>query len=167
MPQKATIINFLLLQTHTISEPNERVIVGVAKVRTDIGEILHYNFDKAKDHGHRSYPWDRCVEHTLTTKNTDGFLLPYHEIIAYTKENNVEIELKEYAAYAPDFVQFSFASELVEHDTAIDALLNMADSLKKSEILLDKKFTKNSNGLMMKFPKYGICVEHTLEWVQC
>ena len=45
-------------------------------------------------------------------------------------------------AFASDYAQFSFASELVEHDTAIDALLNMADSLKKSEILLDKIISK-------------------------
>lgn len=128
---------------HTpFSEPNERVIVGVAKVRNDIGGILDYTFDQVSDNGHRSHPWDRCVEHTLTDKNPDGFLLPYHDILEYTKENQLEIELKEYAAFAPDFAQFSFASELVEHDTAIDALLNMADSLKKSEILLEKKYTK-------------------------
>jgi ATP-dependent exoDNAse (exonuclease V) alpha subunit len=129
---------------HTpFSEPNERVIVGVAKVRNDIGGILEYQFNKEADTGHRSHPWDRCIEHTLTDKNPDGFLLPYHEILEYTKENQIEVELKEYAAFAPDFEQFSYASELVEHDTAIDALLNMADSLKKSEILLDKKFTKD------------------------
>lgn len=128
---------------HTpFSEPNERVIVGVAKVRTDIGEILQYKFDKETDNGHRSYPWDRCVEHTLTDKNSEGFLLPYHDILKFTNENEVEVDLKEYAAFAPDFAQFSFAAELVEHDTAIDSLLTMADSLKKSEVLLDKKFTK-------------------------
>jgi energy-coupling factor transporter ATP-binding protein EcfA2 len=128
---------------HTpFSEPNERVIVGVAKVRNEIGSILHYNFDKETDNNHRSYPWDRCVEHTLTNKNPDGFLLPYHDILAHLKENKFDLDLDEYAAFAPDYSQFSFASELVEHDTAIDALLNMADSLKKAEILLEKKFSK-------------------------
>src|SRR5258706_8182113 len=128
---------------HTpFSEPNERVIVGVAKVRADIGEILHYKYDKEIDNGHRSYPWDRCIEHTLTDKNPDGFLLPYHDILGHIKESEIEIDLKEYAAIAPDFAQFSFAAELVEHDTAIDALLVMADILKKSEVLLSKKFTK-------------------------
>jgi hypothetical protein len=128
---------------HTpLSEPNERVIVGVAKVKNDVGGILEYKFDKATDTGHRSYPWDRCVEHTLTNKNPDGFLLPYHDILKYIKDENAEVDLKDYVAYAPDFAQFSFGSELVEHDTAIDALLNMGDSLKKSEVLLEKKLTK-------------------------
>jgi hypothetical protein len=128
---------------HTpLSEPNERVIVGVAKVKNDVGGILEYKFDAATDNGHRSYPWDRCVEHTLTNKNPDGFLLPYHDILKYVKDENVEVDLNEYVAYAPDFAQFSFGADLVEHDTAIDALLNMGDSLKKSEVLLEKKFTK-------------------------
>jgi energy-coupling factor transporter ATP-binding protein EcfA2 len=128
---------------HTpFSEPNERVIVGVAKVRTDVGEILQYDYNKELDNGHRSYPWDRCVEHTLTDKNSDGFLLPYHDILSYIKENEIEVDLKEYAAIAPDFAQFSFAAELVEHDTAIDSLLTMADTLKKSEVLLSRKFIK-------------------------
>lgn len=66
---------------HTpLSEPNQRIIVGVAKVRNDIGAILNYEFP-AGYNGYRSHPWDRCVEHTLTDKNPDGFLLPYHELI--------------------------------------------------------------------------------------
>lgn len=127
---------------HTpFSEPNERVIVGVAKVRNEIGEILEYEFDSKTDNGHRSYPWDRCVEHTLTNKKPDGFLLPYHDILDYLKKNQVDLDLKEYAAVAPNYAQFSFASELVEHDTAIDSLLSMADCLKKSETLLGIKFS--------------------------
>ncbi|MDD5703111.1 MAG: AAA family ATPase [Dehalococcoidales bacterium] len=125
---------------HTpLSEPNERVIVGVAKVRKDIGPILEYNFAKGYT-GHKCYPWDRCVEHTLTDKNPDGFLMPYHEILSHVKENGLEIDLRDYAAMAPDLLQFSYASELVEHDTAIDALLNMAEGLRKSSLLLGKTF---------------------------
>src|SRR5690606_2897549 len=63
-------------------------------------------------------------------------------ILEYSKNNSIEVELKEYAAFASDYKQFSFASELVEHDTAIDALLNMAESLKKAEVLLEKSFRK-------------------------
>ncbi len=123
---------------HTpLSEPNERVIVGVAKVRNDIGPILNYRFPD-NYRGHKSYPWDRCIEHTLTDKKPEGFLMPYHDLVAYSETN--EIDLHEFAAIAPSFEQFSFASELVEHDTAIDSLLNMAESLKKSESILNKFF---------------------------
>lgn len=125
---------------HTpLSEPNERVIVGVAKVRKTPGSILEYSFP-ANYNGHKSYPWDRCVEHTLRTNGGDGFLLPYHEILDYVWVNNIEVDLNDYVAFAPDFEQFSYASELVEHDTAIDALLNIAESLRKARGLLKKSF---------------------------
>lgn len=127
---------------HTpLTEPNERVIVGVAKVRRDVGEILDYCYPEGYT-GHRSYSWDRCVEHTLTEKNPDGFLLPYHEILEHVAETGSEVELRAFAAFAPEFYQFSYASELVEHDTAIDSLFAMAESLKKASELLGKSFKK-------------------------
>ena len=127
---------------HTpFSEPNERTIVGVAKVRGEIGDILNYGFNENEDNGHRSYPWDRCVQHSLTDTDPEGFLLPYHDIIDYCENEGLDIDYQEFAAYAPDFMQFSYASELVEHDTAIDALLAIAEMLKKTEKLLGKRFT--------------------------
>lgn len=122
-----------------LSEPNERIIIGVAKVHADIGSIQNYKFPEGYS-GHKGYPWDRFIEHTLRPKNQQGFLMPYHEIIEYSKDN--EIELSEYKVVAPSFEQFSYASELVDHDTAIDSLLNMAETLRKSELILDKKFDK-------------------------
>jgi len=124
---------------HTpLSEPNERIIIGVAKVRK-IGDIQYYDFPKGYQ-GYKSYPWDRCVEHTLTKNNQDGFLLPYHELIE--KSKTAEFDLREYAVIAPDFVQYSYASELVEHDTAIDSLWRMAESLRKSETTLGTSYKK-------------------------
>jgi hypothetical protein len=140
--EKQRSLIFFYCKHTPFSEPNERIIVGVAKVKNDIGGILEYRFDKTTDNKHLSYPWDRCVEHTLTDLNPDGFLLPYHDILKHVSDNEPETDLKEYAVVAPDYAQFSFASELVEHDTAIDALLNMAECLRKSEILLGKKHTK-------------------------
>jgi len=139
--KKRQSLIFFYCKDTPFSEPNERVIVGVAKVREEPGDILEYEFGSGY-RGHKSHPWDRCIEHTLTDKNSDGFLLPYHDILTYQKESNVEVDLKEYSAFASDHKQFSFASELVEHDTAIDALLNMAESLKKAELLLGKSFRK-------------------------
>lgn len=130
----------LFYAKHTpLSEPNERVIVGVAKVRKQPGAILEYNYPPNYV-GHKTYPWDRCVEHTIRPDGRDGFLLPYHEILNYVQENNSEVDLQDYVAYAPDFAQFSYASELVEHDTAIDALLSIAESLRKARELLSKSF---------------------------
>lgn len=136
--KEETSLIFFYCKHTPLSEPNERVIVGVAKVRKAPGSILEYSYPNNYT-GHRSHPWDRCVEHTLTDKNPDGILLPYHELLEFVATDKLDLDLKEFAAYAPDFMQFSYASELVEHDTAIDALLNMAESLRKIGTVLGKK----------------------------
>ncbi len=137
--KEGTSLVFFYCKHTPLSEPNERVIVGVAKVRKNPDRILEYSFPKGYT-GHRGHPWDRCVEHTLTIKNPDGFLLPYHELLEHVEAEKLDVDLKEFAAYAPDYLQFSYASELVEHDTAIDALLNMAESLRRIGAMLGKKF---------------------------
>lgn len=124
---------------HTpLSEPDERVIIGVAKVK-NVGSLASFEFPPGFN-GYKGYPWDRCIEHSLTDKKTEGFLLPYHELIEKSKE--CEIDLSEYAVFAPDRRQFSYASELVEHDTAIDSLWSIAESLRKSESILNKTYKK-------------------------
>ncbi|MBA5245897.1 AAA family ATPase [Marnyiella aurantia] len=138
--KKEKSLVFFYSKETPLSEPNERVVVGVAKVRNNPSNILEYEYPPGYN-GHKSYPWDRCVEHTLTDKQPDGFLLPYHEILEFANKNNPDIDLRDYVAFAGDHFQFSYASELVEHDTAIDTLLNIAESLRKSQELLGKSFT--------------------------
>ena len=140
--KEETSLIFFYCKHTPLSEPNERVIVGVAKVRKSPGPILEYSYPSGYA-GHRSHPWDRCVEHTLTDKKPDGILLPYHELLECVSTNKLDLDLKEYAAFAPDFMQFSYASELVEHDTAIDALLNMAESLRKIGTVLGTKYIED------------------------
>lgn len=136
--KEQTSLVFFYAKHTPLSEQNERVIVGVAKV-SKVGPLLNYKFPNGYK-GYRSYPWDRCVEHTLHGRSGDGFLMPYHDLLAHASNN--DIELHDYVAVSPNFEQFSYASELVEHDTAIDSLLNMAEALKKSEVVLNKSFKK-------------------------
>ncbi|WP_462409369.1 AAA family ATPase [Neobacillus sp. Marseille-QA0830] len=95
--------------------------------------------------GHTSFIWDRCIGHTLTEDSQDGILLPYHEVLAYQKETQVDLNYRDYIALAPDRRQFSYASELVEHDTALDALFNMATALKNASQILESDFTRELN----------------------
>jgi ATP-dependent exoDNAse (exonuclease V) alpha subunit len=133
-----TSLMFFYAKHTPLSEPNERIIIGVAKIKR-IGRLETFTFPKGFG-GYRGYPWDRCIEHTLTDKNPEGFLLPYHALIEKAKTE--EIDLSEYKVIAPDRAQFSYSSELVEHDTAIDALWRMAECLRKSEQILDGDFKK-------------------------
>jgi len=124
---------------HTpLSEPNERIIIGVAKVK-HIGKLESFSFPNGFK-SYRGYPWDRCIEHTLTEDRPEGFLLPYHEIIEKSKTE--ELDLSEYKVIAPNRIEFSFTSELVEHDTAIDALWRISDCLRKSEQILETDYKK-------------------------
>jgi ATP-dependent exoDNAse (exonuclease V) alpha subunit len=126
---------------HTpLSDPNERIIVGVARIRF-IDDLLGFRYPTGYT-GHRSYIWDRCIGHTLTDELQDGFLMPYHEVLSYQRATGEELKLSEYTVIAPDYHQFSYASELVEHDTAIESLLQMAAALKQSAKIIDKDFTK-------------------------
>lgn len=137
LQERRSLIFFYAKET-PLSESNERVIIGVAKVK-HVGPLQHYKF-KPNYKGYRSYPWDRCVEHTLTPNLKDGFLMPYHELLEYNA--NGELDPHDFVAVATSFEEFSYASELVEHDTAIDCLLNMAEALKKSAVVLNKSFEK-------------------------
>ena len=129
---------------HTpLSEPNKRVIVGVSKVKY-VGNINEYNFPKDYK-GHKSYVWDRCIGHTLTEELNDGFLLPYHDLIKYMQETGEQLNYSDYVAFAPDFAQFSYAAEHVEHDTAIDALFNIATALKNASDVLNDDFRHQLN----------------------
>jgi ATP-dependent exoDNAse (exonuclease V) alpha subunit len=140
LKKKKSLIFFYAKHT-PLSETNERVIVGVAKVNNEISNIIDHNYPSGHQ-GHKSYAWDRCIEHSLNnTKESEGFLMPYHEILEAYKNEDLSIELNDYAAIAPDFLQFSYASELVEHDTAIDSLLIMAEKLRKSSLVLENNFT--------------------------
>jgi hypothetical protein len=61
------------------------------------------------------------------------------------QEHNSDIDLHHFVAVAPEFAQFAFGSELVEHDTAIDALLALAESLRKAKDLLGQSFEEELN----------------------
>ena len=54
LKKKESLIFFYCKHT-PLSEPNERVIVGVAKVRNEVGPILNYEFPEGYD-AHKSYP---------------------------------------------------------------------------------------------------------------
>ncbi len=144
LKKKRSLI-FFYAKHSPLTETNERVIVGVAKVNNEIGSILEYSFPTGY-HGHRSHPWDRCVEHTLNQSGDhEGFLLPYHDLLNAYQKNDLDIELHDFAAIAPNFDQFSYASELVDHDVAIDSLLIISEKLRKASAILDKDFQQELN----------------------
>lgn len=151
--KKSNSLIFFYAKHTPLSETNERVIIGVAKVNNNIGDIIEYRYPDGYK-GHKSYAWDRCVEHTLNnSKNSDGFLMPYHEILEKYNNEDLDLDLHDFVALAPDFKQFSYASELVEHDVALDALLIMAEKLRKSSFLLDNDFNNELDWIDQEISK--------------
>ena len=69
-----------------------------------------------------------------------GFLLPYKEILEKQKETPID-DINTYIAYCPNFGEFSYGSELVTHDTAIDALINLRDVLDRCGKLLGRDYS--------------------------
>jgi hypothetical protein len=120
---------------HTpLSDTGTRVLLGAAYI-TVVGDLIDYEYPPNYK-GHKTYVWDRIIQHSLSNQD-DGVLLPYHDLVRYETENpNVSSDCRDCVAEVPDRVQFSHASELVENDTAIDALFAIQTSLKKSAEIL-------------------------------
>lgn len=128
---------FIYAKHTPLSDLADRVLIGVGRV-TGIGEIKKYN-SAIKNPSHESYIWERPVYHSIREKGYDGFILPYHEILERSKTDET-IDLASLIAVAPNREQFSYGSEHVTHDTAIDALLELRQSLEKIGHVLDKNY---------------------------
>jgi len=57
----------------------DRVLIGAGRVLS-IGPLVEYGYAKAAKI--RSYVWDRAIQHSIRPESGDGFVLPYHELLA-------------------------------------------------------------------------------------
>ncbi len=105
-----------------------RILLGVGRVKS-IGNLTEHSYTGSTNGNIRSMIWERMVGHSIRPTFEDGFLLPYHEAL----EKCTDDELPEVVAYAPEnrFTEFSYATEHVSDDAAIDALRAMRSSLLK------------------------------------
>ncbi|MFC1791511.1 AAA family ATPase, partial [Gemmatimonadota bacterium] len=109
-------------------EGTGRILVGAGRIR-DIGDLTEF---KREGDGPRGMVWERPVQHSIRPKESDGFLLPYHEILRLANEDPT-LDSERFAAKAPDehWDEFSYASELVTHDGAIASLLVFETTLNR------------------------------------
>jgi hypothetical protein len=112
-------------------EDSRRVIIGVGWVR-HVGEPVEYRY--SREGKLRSILWERMVQHSVRPGFKDGFLMPYHELIEYA-EKHEDFDPGPLTAFAPRdyFEEFSYATELVSHDAAIEALQACAAALTKAK----------------------------------
>ena len=105
---------------------------------TDIGIHTEYEYDEALPIGFRSTLWERPVYHSIRDDFKNGFLLPYQEFFKLAEKDD-SIHIPDYLALATTFDEFSFGSEWVSNDSAIESLLVLREKLKKFEALLPNK----------------------------
>jgi hypothetical protein len=114
-----------------LSEDSRRVIIGVGRVR-GVGHSTEYAYDRPGPL--EGVLWERCVRHSLRPGEVaDGFLMPYHALLA-AAENNATLDLGACVAFAPDdqFDAYSYASEHLANDAAISSLLSCAAALRRA-----------------------------------
>ncbi len=111
-------------------EGTDRVLVGVGRIKK-IGALTEY--ERSRE-GMRGLLWERPIQHSIRPTGSDGFLMPYGELLRRA-DVDPGLDLSPYVAHAPSehWGEFSYASELVTHDGAIAALLSMETALSQAK----------------------------------
>lgn len=118
---------FFYAKRTPLSEQSQRVIIGVGRVLS-IGGTTEYSY-KVKQPSLRSALWERNVGHSIRPDFVDGFIFPYHKVLALAEQEGVDPE--EFVAFAPHeyFDAYSYGSELLTHDGAVTSLVACAATL--------------------------------------
>ena len=135
---------FFYVKQSPMVDDADRVLVGAGRVMS-MGPLVEYGYSAAKPI--RSYVWDRAIQHSIRAGFNDGFLLPYHELLARAAEDE-SVDLRSCTALAPDDrrMEFSYAGEHVTHDGAIAALLSCRDAIEHAE-----PYVTTPTGSMLKW----------------
>ncbi|MEN6592304.1 MAG: AAA family ATPase, partial [Methanobacterium sp.] len=115
------------------TEESGRVIVGVGRVK-NVGKNVEYDYKSEEPlHG---LIWERNIEHSIRPDLEDGFLLPYHQALKYMEENpESDFNPEDITVFAPEGrqLEFSYATEHVTQDGAIETLLACEKALNKAK----------------------------------
>ncbi|MFS0756513.1 AAA family ATPase [Noviherbaspirillum sp. 1P10PC] len=132
-PQDSLV--FFYAKRTPLSDTPRRVIVGVGRV-IGVGKPVEYHYEGGKrpTNAIPGYLWERSIAHSIRQElkgKIDGFLLPYHQILALS-EGDESLDLEDFTAFAPDeaFEQYSYGSELLHQDNAIASLLSVERALR-------------------------------------
>lgn len=131
-----SLVFFYAKRTPLTDDPR-RVIVGIGQVLS-VAEPVEYRYaDDAPKDAMRCVLWERTLRHSIEPEIGDGFLLPYHDLLALA-ESDPDLDLSQYVLHAPQehWDSFSMGSEHVTHDQAISVLLSACAAIERySEIL--------------------------------
>ncbi|MFC1658890.1 RNA helicase, partial [Candidatus Omnitrophota bacterium] len=129
---------FIYAKHIPLSDQHDRILIGVGRV---LGKGSPVEYDYSQKKARRCLIWDTLIQHSIRNSYLDGFILPYQELLEKSK-NDPSIELDSLVAPASNREQFSYGSEHVTHDVAIDALLSLASSIRKISLVLNRSYDK-------------------------
>ncbi len=123
-PERSLV--FVYAKESPLDDDPRRLLIGVGRATT-VGGLVPYRQDQG---GFGSVLWERIIGHSIREAPGDGFLLPYHELLALAAEDD-SIDPASLAVFVPDELtaQFSYASEHVSHDAALALLLQLDQAL--------------------------------------
>lgn len=107
---------------HTpLADDPQRILLGAARV---MKVQLPGLYETAGEPAFPTLLWETVVYHSLRPAMTDGVLLPYRALLT-AADADPSLDIRTCIAHAPAeaWTAFSFVTEHVSHDTAIDALL--------------------------------------------
>jgi hypothetical protein len=114
--------------------------------------------------------WERVIRHAKRPSMNDGFVLPYQEVLRLAARDSA-INPEDFAVFVPDEFtdEFSFASEHVSHDAALNLLLSLervverfAEQLRSRSCTFgetakapDERFaTHKAGGIKLRWPRW-------------
>jgi hypothetical protein len=102
--------------------PGTRILIGAGRV-TEVAPSQEWSYHcDTSSAPIRSYLWERAVHHSITPDFTDGFLIPYQQLLQ--SPSLAGLDLADFVARSPldHFDEFSYGCEHGSHDGAIAAL---------------------------------------------
>lgn len=104
-----------------------RVVMGVGFVKGVIEPPEHRHTD---DGTLRSILWETMIQHSIRKDRSNGFLLPYREMMEYA-DTHPDFDIRTITVFADDayFNEFSFATEQLSYDAVIHTLLQVIKAL--------------------------------------
>ncbi len=131
-----SLVFFYAKEVPLVEDTGRRVIIGAGRV-TGYRDNDEYKYEPESNGKLRGLLWERMVTHSIRPDFRDGFLMPYHEALAKSEE--LGFDPAEVVAFAPEdrFVEFSYATEHVGDDAAIDALLSCRAALHRARHLFN------------------------------
>jgi hypothetical protein len=131
LTEEKSLVFFYTKEGHPIGDHLPRLVIGVGRV-VKVGKLLRY-----ESTGKATYPlWDRIIRHSVRPDGHDGFLLPYHDYLEPTGDQEEDARRRKLLleiAVSVDWGhmrEFSHAAELASPGTALSTLTRCLNAVR-------------------------------------